>query len=773
MRQFRILQAATPAVLALSLTGCGGDDHGGVTSHMPPPGETVHIPPPMGSTPEDHLASERFTRHQPQVLEQIGAHHAYARGLTGKGVTIGIEDSMVDYTQTGEFGDRVKLRASEGADLIYDRIYMSGGKIDMCLASRTCTQWEGDSEGNEEALGEWIRQIVSEDGWPTMSGSVLIHDTHDDSWYEVPALYDGNESHGTSVASTAAGTNLGVAPKASIVPIAYIGGDEYVIGKLLGAELLGLTPEDRQALDPQAATGVRDYYRHFDIINQSYGAPAGLIELSDYLDAVTQQVLMNDLPQMWRAFVQADRPKAERTILVRAAGNDGRVSPQAEAAWPYWVLELRGHTLAVVATDPSTQRIADITVNGGYNSSRCGSLPNDWDSAVHGPHYCLTAPGTVRGLIPNARSPGKGEVQDGALGTSFAAPVVSGALALMMEHFRGTRGNTAVVKRMLETADRTGEYADLETYGAGHLDLEAALSPVGSLNAGQERHALSDTRLSLPAAFGSLSPRMESLELAAFDEQDFPFWLPVSGLVSMKETGRSPIPELETPLRLKAPGAGLEALGLHWTPTSTRVPGDATTGPMLVAGFGPSSASLARVPTEDAWGYGLSFSDGEYLGGRAAGAFGSNLRSGMIWSSRSVRQEIGKDWSIEATGTLALSGPYYEENAIFEASPSMLSAASVRVGTRATGLTLEQPLRAESGTGTLRLENGELKNGQRRYDEHRVRLEPDAREIRATLRHEREAAGGSIAVQVVGAFNANHTTGQSWTGAGVAYRKTW
>ena len=94
-----------------------------------------------------------------------------------------------------------------------------------------------------------------------------------------------------------------------------------------------------------------------------------------------------------------------------------------------------------------------------------------------------------------------------------------------------------------------------------------------------------------------------------------------------------------------------------------------------------------------------------------------------------------------------------------------MSAAAARAGTGARGLTLEQPLRAESGTGTLRLETGELENGRRRYDEHRVRLEPDAREIPATLRHEREAAGGRIAVQVVRALNANHTPGQSWTDA--------
>ena len=266
---------------------------------------------------------------------------------------------------------------------------------------------------------------------------------------------------------------------------------------------------------------------------------------------------------------------------------------------------------------------------------------------------------------------------------------------------------------------------------------------------------------------------MESLELAAFDEQEFPFWVPMSGLVSTRRVERSPIPEIDAATRTRAPGTGLEALGLHWTPVGARAPGKAPSESAWVAGFGPTSASLARVPDDETWGYGLSFSDGEYLGGRASGAFGSDLQSGMIWTSRSVEHGLGHGWSIKATGTLGLAGASYEENAIFEATPSVLSAASVRMGTQATGLTLEQPLRAESGTGTLRFETGELEGTRRRYDEHRVSLRPETREVQATLRHERDAAGGRIAIQLVGAVNADHTPGQFWSGAGMAFRRTW
>ena len=124
-------------------------------------------------------------------------------------------------------------------------------------------------------------------------------------------------------------------------------------------------------------------------------------------------------------------------------------------------------------------------------------------------------------------------------------------------------------------------------------------------------------------------------------------------------------------------------------------------------------------------------------------------------------------------GTLAISRPHYEKDAIFQASPSVFSALAMRIGTENTGLTVEQPLRAESGTGTFRVENGRIENGRRLYDEYRIRLRPDARELRMTLRHERKAIGGRIALEGGGAMNAAHAPGEYESRIGVVYRMDW
>ncbi len=528
---------------------------------------------------------------------------------------------------------------------------------------------------------------------------------------------------------------------------------------------------ERRRLDRETADVVRTQYAKFDIINRSYGIPnTNLLTLFDNVratDALVEWYRAN-MPDTLRAELQTDRRDADKTIIVYAAGNESAPQPGLGALLPFVYPELRGHTIAVAATDPQTRRIASY-------SNRCGPLPPDWSAIRHGRHYCLVAPGTVRGLVPDPNRPGRGAAREGLNGTSFAAPIVSGALALLKEHFRGTRGNTQIVRRMIDTADRSGIYADAETYGAGHLDIAAALSPIGPLNTGQSARSLGLTRLRPPAAYGSVAQRVAHVELAAFDQQGFPFWVPLSGLVSARSDSRSTIPEFASTdtEQVDMPAAGLGALGLNWAvlkgAAGRAFPGEQE----WVLGLGRTSVSLARRPHASGWGYGLGFDGAGYLGSETGGAFGSDLRSGMIWMSRAFGQELGSGWTLHAEGTLAWSRPRYEDDAIFSASPSVMSAASMRIGTASTGLTVEQPLRAESGTGTFRVENGRMESGRRLRDEYRIPLRPDARAVRFALSHEREAPGGNVAVEISHSMNTGHVPGASESGIGFAYRIRW
>ncbi|GGD68162.1 hypothetical protein GCM10010990_17110 [Croceicoccus mobilis] len=87
-------------------------------------------------------------------------------------------------------------------------------------------------------------------------------------------------------------------------------------------------------------------------------------------------------------------------------------------------------------------------------------------------------------------------------GTSFAAPQISGAAALLAQAFPNLTG-TEIVELLLTTAVDKGASGTDEVYGSGVLDIAAAFAPQGTTSL-----AGSTTVLSLASATGSVSPAM-------------------------------------------------------------------------------------------------------------------------------------------------------------------------------------------------------------------------------------------------------------------------
>ncbi len=276
------------------------------------------------------------------------------------------------------------------------------------------------------------------------------------------------------------------------------------------------------------------------IINYSFGV-AGAI--SQYDAALVREKLSFTAASL----AQAGTADADKKIVVWAAGNagsqitgdqDGDIattddqtravfdSPELLAGLGVVFTELQSHVLAVVALDQ------DGTI-AGY-SNHCGLAKN----------FCLAAPGSDI-FAPFYAGTDRYIVRSG---TSFAAPVVSGSLALLRHFFRNADGtyqlgNTELVTRLRFTANRQGIYADSDIYGSGLIDLDAATRPAGAMMTSvpwdPDARPVAGMGLDLAGgAFGArLSESLGAVEMVAFDQLGAPF--PISLSQSLRPAARN------------------------------------------------------------------------------------------------------------------------------------------------------------------------------------------------------------------------------------------
>ena len=457
-------------------------------------------PPPVTTDPveseselrQEYAAHSEF-RNQP-ALEQVNAHYAYARGATGEGVTIGIIDSGIDAGHP-KFDGKV----------LPESYNVAGYNPDYSFCAMRAPDGSCSFEGGPPSHG-------------TLVGGVMAANRQTDATNGT-----GSEFAVHGIAFDAKLISVGI--PFSEPPDYYDPIDLSRPGSLTSTDLEFAEVSNR--LNPSVTA-----------INLSFGF-FGNIE--DY----SESEIRGALPRTLEAIAQAATPANERTIYVWAAGNahgevhfDGTIEPATSveivAGLPVRIPELRGHSVAVVATNQ----------NGGIASfsSRCGIAKD----------FCLAAPGVeLTGPLPNTYCPtGSGDCYASASGTSLAAPIVTGGVALLAQYYRDQLGNDEIVVRMLETANKEGIYADSDVYGQGFLDLDSATRPVGDTRmlTGQSLSGPSApgrlSTVSLGPAFGdALSHGLASSEIASFDELDAPFFRPLNDYIQLNASAGARLEE--------------------------------------------------------------------------------------------------------------------------------------------------------------------------------------------------------------------------------------
>ncbi|MFC4764779.1 S8 family serine peptidase [Dyella koreensis] len=274
---------------------------------------------------------------------------------------------------------------------------------------------------------------------PALAGRVLKDLIYVDPTTNNTAV-DDVVGHGTWVSQIAAGQTYaqfpgGIAPGANLISARIISDvapkDD---GSGMGNQVTTADPLD-QINDDLIANGVK-------VMNNSWGG----LYWSATATATTQSFhdAYNKFINNWGG------------LVVFAAANDSKANPSDVAALPNRAPDLTRGWLAVVAVDSNNP-----TQLASY-SNACGIAMN----------YCLAAPGDV--IVSDKNAPTDTRYWE-VKGTSFAAPQVSGAAALVWQAYPYF-SNDLVRQTLLGTATDIGAVGPDAVFGYGLLNVGKAVN---------------------------------------------------------------------------------------------------------------------------------------------------------------------------------------------------------------------------------------------------------------------------------------------------------
>ena len=499
----------------LIFAGCIGGGGGGSPQVVVPP------PPPPMPTPgsEEFFAAHFANSGVNNAFAQINASRAYANIISATGA-----NAAADPTDGNLPGTGVGIAfVDDGLDVGHPAFNTASRTVTVDYTAGTATETDLETEV-EFSHGTGVAGIAA---------GVRVRVEFEAGMDSQTLCFPRETCEGGGTTTLTTVITDGVAPGANIKMFARRNGDGGIaIGNAIVAALMD---------------------SDIDIINVSLQPADPLI-----IDSSASSAPNLDL------FLPAYRQTgaAEKKLIVWAAGNlHGRAcegehstafgcesgflnakNPSLFAGLPFYEdwKELRPFWTMAVAVDENG-RITDY-------SNRCG------DAAL----WCIAAPGgrlPDYGIsVPLSRGDGPGmEInRDIATvqGTSFAAPIVAGSLALLKHLFPGM-SNIELLERMYATANKEGIYAPdrdpdpvtgvnrtSSIYGQGLLDLGAATEPVGDMmmvseailseEALREASPVSATSLETAGAFGDGIARVfTGAEVAAFDSLGAPFRYPL------------------------------------------------------------------------------------------------------------------------------------------------------------------------------------------------------------------------------------------------------
>lgn len=569
------------------------------------------------------------------------------------------------------------------------------------------------------------------------------------------------DDHGTMVASVASGnsgTMIGVAP-----------GADLILGTYFNEATLAQTGQ--KALELGAVAW-----------NNSWG----------YTDTPVSQVTMNDFftSPSRQAYLASLRAYAAQGVVVFALSNaDEDTSADLMSALPYFDADLESGWLAVGNAIPT------------FDSARILSATRVSAGCLEAAAWCMVADGAWTGAQAYAAS---GQVRtnsyDFATGTSFAAPQVSGALALLAEAFPNLTPHQ-LRTRLLASADNSFFAADGATelapgffhdysneFGHGFLNVKAALMPIGVAQLAMEGQTTTLPQAAMRSGSGvgdAIADGLAGVDVAVVDSLAGDF------AVSAQSLSAQATP---SPLAARLAQTGLQALTGNRTVSDAGVEGfaafsgtevamDAADAPISLRILVPSAAngslglSLTRHFGDGESGLDLGLKlarDGGEVFGLGHGPHGSGTTAAAV--TLGLRGALGQDGFVRVGAEMGLA----------DASGNGVMSDVGQIAYNSVGLDLGQdnlfskgdrltlgvgtPVALTSGRGTVRLPVHNA-NGITQLAEMNLGLAPQNREIDLKLSYQVPlATNAQLRIDLVHATNYGNRAGLKETAGAVGFR---
>ena len=220
-----------------------------------------------------------------------------------------------------------------------------------------------------------------------------------------------------------------------------------------------------------------------DIINNSYGWAddgSGGYAGDKYLGSSDCNSASSCETTIGSAFyTQIEAAGSAGIINVWAAGNESNDNPLAVGGSAIYDDDFKETTVIVVATD---------TYTGYGGGNKIASYSNKCGLAAA---ICIAAPGSTVWSSDYASTSSHSYKS----GTSMAAPLVAGGLAIIKQEFSSLT-NAQVVDRLFATATDSSEFSRTSIYGHGMMNLNAATTAVAQLQTINGSNLLDDPNTS-------------------------------------------------------------------------------------------------------------------------------------------------------------------------------------------------------------------------------------------------------------------------------------